>query len=82
MSERIMRLQGDKEIFEALRVVRLWEADPNSKALPCPRCATTGVEIVDRSARPVAEWYAFNCKSCGLDDALSIPMTMHSNRLD
>ncbi len=82
MSQRSKRLEGEKEIFEALRVVRLWEVTPNSKTLPCPRCATTGVAVCDRSTRPVAEWYAFECETCGLDDALNIPMTIHSNRLD
>ena len=76
------RLQGKKELTEALRIVRLWEAEPDSSTLPCPRCSTNGVQIVDRSTRPVAEWYAFNCGTCGLDDALNIPSTIHSNRLD
>jgi len=44
------------------------------QAVACPVCEVPGLEIVDRSTRPYAEWYALSCSSCGLDHTIHIPM--------
>ena len=49
---------------------RLNRADP----IACPACEAKGLEIVDRSTRPHAEWYALSCPSCGLEHTIHIPM--------
>jgi len=38
--------------------------------------------IIDRSARPYAEWYALSCRSCGLDETLHIPLGPPVQSLD
>ena len=40
----------------------------------CPACGKVGLEIIDRSARPYAEWYVLTCWSCGLSETLNIPL--------
>jgi hypothetical protein len=58
---------------EAIRRVAAWRGDP-AAPVPCPACGTPGLAIVDRSARPHAEWYALACPACGLDETLHIPL--------
>jgi hypothetical protein len=58
---------------EAWRRVAAWRAEP-ARAVACPSCGVEGLMIVDRSARPHAEWYALSCPACGLDETLHIPM--------
>lgn len=66
-----------KDIVDrAMAELRAWHIHPD-EARDCPYCGKAGVKIVDRSARPHAEWYAFSCDACGLDDALSIPLSSH-----
>ena len=48
----------------------------------CPACGEAGLMIIDRSARPYAEWYALSCRSCGLDDTLHIPLGPPVQSLD
>ena len=62
----------------ALAAVAAWRANPKA-AVACPRCGREGLAIVDRSARPYAEWYALSCSSCGLDVTLHIPLTPPSS---
>ena len=57
----------------ALQSITEWRLDP-SKTVACPVCATPGVQIIDQSARPYAEWYALACSSCGLDANVHIPL--------
>jgi hypothetical protein len=40
----------------------------------CPGCGQDGLVIVDRSARPYAEWYQLRCAGCGLDETIHIPL--------
>jgi predicted RNA-binding Zn-ribbon protein involved in translation (DUF1610 family) len=40
----------------------------------CPSCGKPGLAIVDRSARPHAEWYGLSCAACGLAETLNIPL--------
>ncbi len=68
---------GSQELVrEAMRELRAWQQD-KTKPRSCPHCGAEGLEIIDRSARPFAEWYAFKCEACGLDDALQIPLASH-----
>jgi hypothetical protein len=58
---------------EALCRIGEWRADP-TRPVACPACETPGLEVIDRSARPHAEWYALACPACGLAETLHIPM--------
>jgi len=61
------------QTLEALRRIAAWRADP-AAPVACPACGKAGLAIVDRSARPYAEWYALSCPACGLDETLHIPL--------
>ena len=69
------------QAMEALRRVTQWRADP-SVAVACPVCEAAGLTIIDRSTRPYAEWYALDCKSCGLNETLNVPMSAPIQSLD
>lgn len=69
-----------EDVDAAVKVIRAWHAEPKVD-YACPRCDVVGVSIIDRSARPHADWYAFKCEACGLDDAINIPVTAHSTRI-
>jgi transcription elongation factor Elf1 len=58
----------------ALEVIAGWRAAPD-RPVNCPVCGAEGLQIVDRSARPYAEWYALTCPSCGLDATVHIPLS-------
>jgi hypothetical protein len=58
---------------EAIRRVAAWRAEP-LKPVPCPACKAPGLDVIDRSARPHAEWYALTCPACGLSETLHIPL--------
>jgi predicted RNA-binding Zn-ribbon protein involved in translation (DUF1610 family) len=58
---------------EAIRRIAAWRTEP-ARPVACPACGTPGLEIVDRSARPHAEWYALSCPACGLAETLHIPL--------
>ena len=75
-----MALDADK-LGEAYRCVTAWRADPGTAAA-CPVCGTGALMIIDRSARPYAEWYALSCRSCGLDETLHIPLGPPVQSLD
>ena len=63
---------------EAYRLIAAWRADP-AVAPVCPVCAAPGLTVIDRSARPYAEWYALACAGCGLDETLHIPLAPPSS---
>jgi hypothetical protein len=67
-----MALTADQQ-RHAVRAIAAWRADPGA-AVACPACAKPGMAIVDRSARPHAEWYALSCGACGLSETLHIPL--------
>jgi hypothetical protein len=67
-----MALTVDQQL-QALRAVARWRADP-AAAVACPACGKPGLAIVDRSARPHAEWYQLSCAACGLSEILHIPL--------
>jgi hypothetical protein len=58
---------------EAGRRISGWRADPQ-RPVDCPACGKAGLEIIDRSARPYAEWYAISCAACGLNETLHIAL--------
>ena len=58
---------------EAMRRVAAWRADPQ-RPVACPACGAEGLTIIDRSARPHAEWYALCCSACGLNETIHIPL--------
>jgi hypothetical protein len=65
----------------ALGAIAAWRSD-SSVPVACPRCGVAGLIIIDRSARPYAEWYALSCAACGLEHALHIPMSPPSGSAD
>ena len=56
-----------------LRAIAAWRADPK-RAVACPVCGKDGLAIIDRSARPYAEWYALSCPACGLSETLHVAL--------
>jgi hypothetical protein len=67
-----MPLTGE-QMREAARRIGAWRASP-SEPVACPACGEPGLAIIDRSARPYAEWYALACAACGLNETLNIPL--------
>jgi predicted RNA-binding Zn-ribbon protein involved in translation (DUF1610 family) len=67
-----MALDAD-QLREAMRSIAAWRANLGVP-VACPACGKAGLMIIDRSARPYAEWYALGCRSCGLDETLHIPL--------
>jgi predicted RNA-binding Zn-ribbon protein involved in translation (DUF1610 family) len=74
--QKKIKLDTPELMKEAMERLRAWQADGKAE-MTCPNCGAPGVKIKDRSARPHAEWYAFKCKVCGLDDAIHIAMASH-----
>lgn len=62
-----------EEIVRLLPRITAWRVDPES-SVACPRCEGAGLTVVDRSARPHAEWYAVSCNACGLEETINIPL--------
>lgn len=58
---------------EVGRSIAQWCASPEAP-VACPACGKAGLGIVDRSARPHAEWYALSCPACGLSETLHIAL--------
>ena len=50
-----------------------WRSDP-AQPVACPACEREGLVIIDRSARPHAEWYALARAACGLDETLHVAL--------
>jgi hypothetical protein len=57
-----------------LRTIAAWRANPKRAAVACPVCGEDGLSIIDRSARPYAEWYALSCAACGLRETLHVAL--------
>ncbi len=81
MSGNPRKLSTRVVMAAARAAVASWRQEPG-QPVDCPVCGSSGVVISDRSARPVTEWYQFQCKTCGLDEALAIPMGSSPVRLD
>jgi hypothetical protein len=73
--ERAMagRRPQDIPTAELMAVARAWRAEP-TRPVACPACATVGLAIVDRSARPYREWYALSCTACGLARTVTVSL--------
>ncbi len=69
------------QLREAIRQIGAWRAEPGRPSA-CPACSKPGLEIVDRSARPHAEWYHLRCAGCGLNETLNIPLGSPVQSLD
>ncbi|MGD9783436.1 MAG: hypothetical protein AB7E80_02410 [Hyphomicrobiaceae bacterium] len=67
---------GGPLMERAMQVLRTFQRD-HTAALACPACGVEGVRVVDRSARPYAEWYEFSCATCGLEDAIHMANAAH-----
>ena len=65
----------------AFQAIAAWRVDLH-KPVACPACGKAGLAIIDRSARPYAEWYALSCAACGLDETLHIPLAAPVQTLD
>jgi len=70
-----------EQLREAARRVAGWRASPELP-VACPACGVPGLQIIDRSARPHAEWYALSCRSCGLDETLHMALGAPVSSLD
>jgi hypothetical protein len=57
----------------ALQRIAVWRSNPK-QPVACPACERAGLIVVDRSARPYAEWYALACAACGLDETLHVAL--------
>ena len=66
---------------EAGRIIATWRTTPETP-VACPACGNAGLRIIDRSARPHAEWYALSCGACGLSETLHIPLGAVVQTLD
>lgn len=66
---------------EAYRRINAWRVEP-AAPVACPACEAPGLVIIDRSARPYAEWYALSCVGCDLSETLNIPMSAPVRSLD
>ena len=75
-----MALTAEQQRVAAVRIAA-WRADPRRPAA-CAVCGAEGLEIVDRSARPHAEWYALTCNACGLSETLHIALGAAPPALD
>jgi hypothetical protein len=67
-----MPLTAEQQL-EAAQRIAAWRCDPR-RAVACPACGKAGLEIIDRSARPHAEWYALGCNGCGLSETLHVAL--------
>jgi hypothetical protein len=70
-----------EQLREAARRIAAWRGNPGMP-VACPVCGVLGLVIIDRSARPHAEWYALACRACGLDETVSIPLAAPVQSLD
>jgi hypothetical protein len=65
-------LPADK-LHAALARIAAWRAVP-AEPVACPVCEAAGLEVLDQSARPYAEWYALSCAACGLKATIYVPL--------
>jgi hypothetical protein len=61
--------------------IAAWRND-SKQPVACPACSKEGLVIVDRSARPYAEWYALTCSACGLSETVHVALGPTVPRLD
>jgi hypothetical protein len=64
---------SEDETRRVADVVAQWRRDPEAPVY-CPRCGEEGLCVIDRSARPFAEWYVVSCAGCQLETTLQVPL--------
>ena len=62
-----------EKLSTALARIAAWRIAPDAP-VACPVCEAVGLEILDQSARPYAEWYALSCAACGLKATINVPL--------
>ena len=62
-----------EKLSTALTRIAAWRIAPDVP-VACPVCEAVGLEILDQSARPYAEWYALSCAACGLKATINVPL--------
>lgn len=62
-----------EKIGAAMARITAWRVAP-ADPVACPLCEVEGLQIVDQSARPYAEWYALTCPACGLNATINVPL--------
>jgi hypothetical protein len=67
---------------KALHSIAEWRSNGQTQQARCPACWKPGLTIIDRSARPHAEWYALACADCGLNETVHIPLSAPVQTLD
>lgn len=72
MQESEKKIVTPQTMELAIAAIRAWEGGKRGD-LACPICGTSGLGIVDKSARPHMLWYALSCNNCGLDEVVAIP---------
>ena len=75
-----MALTADQH-RRAIRSIAAWRAD-SWCAGRLSGVRASRLAIIDRSARPHAEWYALTCPACGLSETLHIPLGAAVHTLD
>jgi transcription elongation factor Elf1 len=71
-----MASESDLKPDERQRVMDLlaqWRLNPE-RSYVCPRCGLEGLVVIDRSARPHAEWYNVTCAACTLEATINVPL--------
>jgi hypothetical protein len=58
---------------KVMALLAAWRLDPEASYV-CPRCDLEGLVVVDRSARPHAEWYTVSCAACSLETTIHVPL--------
>lgn len=81
-SPKSSQLAKPEVMAKAVRCVAQWRANPqDGLQLECPVCGAQGLSVADQSARPITEWYRLSCRSCGLNEAVAIPLAAPANPL-
>ena len=75
-----MPLTAEQQRAMSARIAQ-WRAGPDTP-VACPACGKSGLHIIDRSARPHAEWYALSCSTCGFAETLHMSLGASIQPLD
>ena len=68
-------------LLAGFEIIAAWRRHPE-KPIACPVCGAEGLRIIDRSARPHAEWYTLSCSACGLEESIQLPMGSPRQEID
>lgn len=59
---------------DLMALVAKWRHEPETP-ISCPLCEAETLSIIDKSARPYAEWYAFDCQTCQWRYDMHVPLS-------